>query len=150
MQGSEGLLIKIQLIHPKARLPSYASIGAAGADIFAALDDSLVIGAGKRTAVPTGIKIELPEGYEAQVRPRSGLAIKSGITVLNAPGTIDSDYRGELLVLLVNLSDKDYTINCGDRIAQIIIAPVMRVSFSTARVLLPSKRGDGGFGSTGR
>jgi dUTP pyrophosphatase len=107
------------------------------------------LAAGKRTLVPTGIRIALPEGYEAQIRPRSGLAIKDGITVVNAPGTVDSDYRGEVKVGLVNLSDVSYTIRRGDRIAQMVVAPVTRVAWQQVPSLDDTERGAGGFGSTG-
>jgi len=130
-------------------LPEYATTGAAGADLCAALDDDLVIAPGKRVAVPTGLVVEIPTGFEGQVRPRSGLAIRHGLTVVNAPGTIDSDYRGELKVLMVNLGSAPATIARGERIAQLVIAPVTRAVFVESAELNPSERGDGGFGSTG-
>ena len=131
-------------------LPSYASAGAAGADLCSAEPGSVVIAPGERVALATGLVIELPDGFEAQVRPRSGLAARHGITVANAPGTIDSDYRGEVRVLLVNLGGTDVTVERGDRIAQLVIAPVTRVEFVESRHLDDSGRGTGGFGSTGR
>jgi len=131
-------------------LPDYSTDGAAGADLFAAESDPRVVQSGQRVAVPTGLVFEIPEGFEGQVRPRSGLALRSGLTVVNAPGTIDSDYRGEVKVLLVNLSSEPVTIQRGDRIAQLVIAPVTRAKFSEASELSESHRGDGGFGSTGR
>ena len=130
-------------------LPTYATDGAAGADLCAALDPELILEPGERTAVPTGLVIEIPQGFEGQVRPRSGLAIRYGLTVVNAPGTIDSDYRGEVKVLMVNLGGESVTISRGDRIAQLVIAPVTRFAFSEADDLSSSERGDGGFGSTG-
>ena len=130
-------------------LPGYATAGAAGADLRAAVENVLTIEPGDREAVPTGLVVEIPEGYEGQVRPRSGLALKSGLTVVNAPGTIDSDYRGELKVLLVNLGSTTATISRGARVAQLVIAPVTQARFSEAVELSASERGDGGFGSTG-
>jgi dUTP pyrophosphatase len=130
-------------------LPNYATDGAAGADLCAAVDEEMVIEPGDRAAVPTGLVLEIPEGYEGQVRPRSGLAIKAGLTIVNAPGTIDSDYRGELKVLMVNLGSEPGTIGRGDRIAQLLIAPVTRASFVESEDVSASERGEGGFGSTG-
>lgn len=129
-------------------LPSYETAGAAGLDLRAAADMALEPGA--RGLVPTGIAIALPEGYEAQVRPRSGLAVKHGITVLNAPGTIDSDYRGEVKVPLINHSDQAFFILRGDRIAQMVIAPVVRIVWEAAVALSATERGEGGFGSSGK
>jgi dUTP pyrophosphatase len=130
-------------------LPNYATSGAAGADLCAAVDGEMVIEPGERTAVPTGLVVEIPEGYEGQVRPRSGLAITAGLTIVNAPGTIDSDYRGEVRVLLVNLGARPVTIGRGDRIAQLLVAPVTRATFIETEDLTVSERGEGGFGSTG-
>jgi dUTP pyrophosphatase len=130
-------------------LPAYATDGAAGADLCAAVDAEVVFGPGDRAAVPTGLVLEIPNGYEGQVRPRSGLAIKAGLTIVNAPGTIDSDYRGELKVLMINLGSDPVSINRGDRIAQLLIAPVTRATFVESEALSVSERGDGGFGSTG-
>jgi dUTP pyrophosphatase len=130
-------------------LPAYATDGAAGADLRAAVDTQMDFEPGDRVAVPTGLVLEIPEGYEGQVRPRSGLAIKAGLTVVNAPGTIDSDYRGELKVLLVNLGSEAVSIGRGDRIAQLLVAPVTRASFIESEDLSVSERGEGGFGSTG-
>jgi dUTP pyrophosphatase len=132
-------------------LPSYQSPGAAGLDLVAAIavNARLVLQPRTRDVVPTGLVIELPAGYEAQVRPRSGLALKHGVTVLNAPGTIDSDYRGEVKVLLVNLGSEAFVIERGMRIAQLIIAPVTRVRLQEDDSLAASSRGAGGFGSTG-
>jgi dUTP pyrophosphatase len=130
-------------------LPAYMSEHAAGADLCAAIRDQLTLLPGARALVPTGFSIALPPGYEAQVRPRSGLAIQSGVTCLNSPGTIDSDYRGEVRVVLANLGTKPVLINRGDRIAQMIVAPVSRAEFEVVEELPPSPRGEGGFGSTG-
>lgn len=133
-----------------AAAPSYQSAGAAGADLRARLDAPLRIAPGARALVPTGLRLAIPEGYEAQVRPRSGLSLKYGVTVINAPGTIDSDYRGEVGVPLVNLGDADFVVSDGDRIAQLIIAPVVRAEFRVVRALDETERGDAGFGSTGK
>ncbi|MEI6387519.1 MAG: dUTP diphosphatase [Spirochaetota bacterium] len=132
-----------------ARLPEYKSSGAAGADLCARLDAPLPLAPGARAAVPTGLRIELPAGYEAQLRPRSGLALEKGLTCLNSPGTIDSDYRGEVKVLLVNLGSSPVVISDGDRIAQLVVAPVSRACFEAVEGLSDSGRGPGGFGSTG-
>jgi len=131
--------------------PSYRSEQASGLDLSAALADGdpLILSPGDRALIPTGIVIELPEGFEAQVRPRSGLAHKYGVTVLNSPGTIDADYRGEIKVLLINLSNESVTIKRGDRIAQLVIAPILMVTLKRARSLATTGRGSGGFGSTG-
>jgi len=131
-------------------LPAYATAGAAGADLCAAVAEPVVLGPGDRAAIPIGLVLEIPEGFEAQIRPRSGQALRRGLTVVNAPGTVDSDYRGELQVLLVNLGDQPVTIERGERVAQMVLAPVTRAVFVEADTLLQSSRGDGGFGSTGR
>jgi len=131
-------------------LPEYATEGAAGADLRAAVSEPVVIEPGRRLAVETGLVLEIPDGFEGQLRPRSGLAIRSGLTVVNAPGTIDSDYRGEVKVLIVNLGEEPVTISRGDRIAQLVIAPVTRARFAEAAEVGSSQRGEGGFGSTGR
>ncbi len=132
-------------------LPAYASAGSAGADLCAAIsaDRPACLDPGARHLVPTGLAIALPEGFEAQVRPRSGLAVRHGITVLNSPGTIDSDYRGEIKVVLINLGDEPFTLRRGQRIAQLVIAPVARAEWRLADRLPDSARGAGGFGSTG-
>ena len=130
-------------------LPAYATAGSAGLDLSAAIAVSLRLEAGARLLVPTGIAIALPAGYEAQVRPRSGLALNHGITVLNSPGTIDADYRGEIQVLLVNLGAQPFTVEPGMRIAQMVIAPVTQARWREVAELPPSERGAGGFGSTG-
>ncbi|HKQ95819.1 MAG TPA: dUTP diphosphatase [Aestuariivirgaceae bacterium] len=132
-------------------LPAYESRGAAGMDLRAALpgDQELVLGPGERRAVPTGLAIALPEEYEAQVRPRSGLALNQGVTCLNSPGTIDSDYRGEIKVVLINHGSDAFRIRHGDRIAQLVIAPVTQVRWQAVQTLDQTKRGGGGFGSSG-
>jgi dUTP pyrophosphatase len=148
----EALEVPIQ-IFPHAEgleLPSYATSGSAGMDLRAALSEDLVLKAGERMLIPTGIAVALPLGFEAQVRPRSGLAIKHGITMLNSPGTIDSDYRGEIKVIAVNHSDVPFTVTRGERIAQLVVAPVVRVSWSRHGTLQETQRGEGGFGSSGR
>ena len=143
-------IIKIKCIKEDgATIPLYKTAGAAGADLCAKVSQPLTIKAGKFAMVPTGLYFEIPEGYEVQVRPRSGLAAKNGVTVLNTPGTIDSDYRGEIKVILVNLSDTDFVINNGDRIAQMIVAPVTQAEFIVSDKLSETERGTGGFGSTG-
>lgn len=142
--------INIKVIaHPGAVVPEYKTAGAAGADICALVEVPVTIPAGKYAMIPTGLFFEIPEGYEVQVRPRSGLAAKDGVTVLNTPGTIDSDYRGEIKVILINLGEKDFVINSGDRIAQMVIAPVTQASFEITDSLSDTERGAGGFGSTG-
>jgi dUTP pyrophosphatase len=133
-------------------LPAYQSAHAAGLDLLAAVpeDSPLILSPGQRALVPTGLTIALPSGYEAQVRPRSGLASKHGVTVLNAPGTVDADYRGEIGVLLINHGEAPFPIRRGERIAQMVIAPVVHVELVAAVELSTTKRGGGGFGSTGR
>jgi dUTP pyrophosphatase len=135
-------------VEPGAAPPKYATDGAAGADLSASV--AATIPPGGVAAVGTGLRIELPRGFEGQVRPRSGLALKHGVTVLNAPGTIDSDYRGEVKVILINHGSVPFEIRPGDRIAQLIVAPVTRATFRVSEELAESDRGEGGFGSTGR
>ncbi len=132
-------------------LPKYQTAGAAGLDLVAAIpaDEPVKIKRGGRALIPTGLIIELPRGYEAQIRPRSGLALKSGLTLLNSPGTVDSDYRGEVQALLINLGQTAVTVQRGDRIAQMVIAPVQQVELSEAKTVRATKRGAGGYGSTG-
>ena len=130
-------------------LPAYATPGAAGLDLAAAVTEPVVIAPGGRAMVPTGLAIALPLGFEAQVRPRSGLAARSGVTVLNTPGTIDSDYRGEIQVILVNFGDAPFTVARGERIAQLVVAPVTQLAWQTTDCLPDTARGAGGFGSTG-
>ncbi len=130
-------------------LPSPASPGSAGYDLRAAIEGDLTLAPGERALIPTGLALEIPIGYEGQVRPRSGLAIRSGITVVNGPGTIDSDYRGEVAVPLINLGQEPFILCRGDRIAQLLVAPVVKVAFEEVEELSDSERGDGGFGSSG-
>jgi len=141
------MTLRFKRIHPDAVLPSYAHPSDAGMDVRSVAD--LTIAPGKRALVPTGLVMLLPPMYEAQVRPRSGLALKSGVTVLNTPGTIDSGYRGEVGVILMNLGDSDFTVKKGDKIAQIVIAPVMQPEIAETDLVDETDRGAGGFGSTG-
>ncbi|MGE5234501.1 MAG: dUTP diphosphatase [Acidobacteriota bacterium] len=131
-------------------LPAAASPGAAGVDLRAAIHEDLVLAPGDRTLVPTGLVLELPPGYEGQVRPRSGLALRHGVTCLNSPGTIDSDYRGEVAVILANLGREPFVVKRGERIAQLVVARCARIEWEEAEALQDSERGPGGFGSTGR
>ena len=133
----------------KHAIPSYETAGAAGMDLKANIDTPIVLKSLERAIVKTGLFIALPQGFEAQVRPRSGLAAKKGITVLNSPGTVDADYRGEIGVILVNLSNEDFIINDGERIAQLVIAKHERISWQEVKILDETQRGSGGFGSTG-
>jgi dUTP pyrophosphatase len=142
-------VLEIRRLRADAVLPSYATEGSAGLDLSAAIDGVIELPPGGIAKVPCGIAIALPAGHEGQVRPRSGLAAKHGVTVLNAPGTIDEDYRGEVAVILVNLGRDAHSIRPGDRIAQLVVAPIARVGVQEASDLAPTARGDGGFGSTG-
>lgn len=137
------------LVNEGAELPIYASDCAAGADVKAYLQQEIVLQPGQSTLIPTGLKFAIPEGYEIQVRPRSGLALKHGITVLNSPGTIDADYRGELGIILINHGLEPFTVTPGMRIAQIILAPVLMAEFAVEQALTATARGAGGFGHTG-
>ncbi|MCZ7677307.1 MAG: dUTP diphosphatase [Sandaracinaceae bacterium] len=141
--------LRVKLLRPGAVLPRYATEGAAGMDLSASVDEPVTLAPGARAAIPTGIAVALPPGHEGQVRPRSGLARRSGVTVVNAPGTIDEDYRGEIEVLLVNLGSEPVVVRGGDRIAQLVVAPVRRVEITAADELDATARGGGGFGSTG-
>lgn len=145
--------VRVQIVRePHARdlpLPGYETEHAAGMDLRAAVDDAVILAPGQRALVPTGVRIALPPGYEAQVRPRSGLAVKYGVGLVNAPGTIDADYRGEIRVVLINLGAAPYIVRRGDRIAQLVIAPVTRVFWDPADTLDETGRGEGGFGHTG-
>ena len=141
--------VKFQRHADDVVLPDYATPGAAGMDIAAHLDTAVTLAPFARAAIATGFSMQLPSGYEAQIRPRSGLALKHGVTVANAPGTIDSDYRGEVAVIMINLSQQDFTITPGMRIAQMVIAPVTHCRFEDTLQLDMSDRGAGGFGSTG-
>lgn len=150
-------MVEIKIAHDAGAdqslpLPAYETAGAAGADLRANLPDraSLTLARGARALVPTGLRLEIPQGYEVQIRPRSGLALKHGITLPNSPGTIDSDYRGPLGVIVMNAGEADFTIAHGDRIAQMVLAPVVQARFTLVDTLSGSERGSGGFGSTGR
>ena len=131
-------------------LPAYMTAGAAGADVVAAVAEDLVLARGDRAVVPTGFALEVPDGFEVQVRPRSGLAARYGVTLLNSPGTIDSDYRGPVGVVLVNHGREPFVVRRGERIAQLVVAPVVQAAFREVHTLAASTRGEGGFGSTGR
>jgi dUTP pyrophosphatase len=153
MTSSRPLDVRVRRVRERddpLPLPAYESEGAAGLDLRADVDEPVRLGPGERALIPTGLVVELPDGYEAQIRPRSGLALRYGVTLLNSPGTIDSDYRGEVRVLLVNLGSESFAIERGDRIAQMVVAPVARVRLSEADELSSTGRGDGGFGHTGR
>lgn len=141
--------VQFRRLRDAAVLPRYMTEGAAGMDLASAGEGPILVAPGQRIGVPTGWAMELPAGYEAQVRPRSGLALRHGVTVVNAPGTIDSDYRGEIVVLLVNLGQQAYTVAPGDRVAQLVIAPVCRATVAEVAELSTSIRGIGGFGHTG-
>lgn len=143
--------ISIKIINNSTNaLPAYETIGSSGMDLRANLAEPVNLLPMQRALIPTGLFIELPLGYEVQVRPRSGLAIKHGITCLNTPGTIDSDYRGELKIILINLSSEPFTIQHGERIAQMVVQPVVKATWEEVKVLNESKRGEGGFGHTGK
>jgi len=142
--------MKIRIINnSKNVLPAYESLHAAGMDMRADIENTLVLKPMERKLIPTGLHIELPEGFEAQIRPRSGLAFKHGISIVNSPGTVDADYRGEIKVLLVNLSDVDFEINTGDRIAQMVVAKYEKVEWEQVDALNETIRGTGGYGHTG-
>lgn len=150
MAPPQPISVSVKRLSPNGLpLPQYETPGAAGMDLRASLEQELRVEVGARVAVPTGIAFEIPPGYEGQVRPRSGLAIRQGLTVLNAPGTVDSDYRGEVKVLLVNLGQEPITLRHGDRIAQVVFAPVVRAELVEVAELNSSNRGAGGFGHTG-
>ncbi len=150
--NSSAIVIPVQVM-PEARglpLPEYQTPHSAGMDLRAAISESVTIEPGQRGLISTGLRIALPVGYEAQVRPRSGLAIERGITVLNSPGTIDADYRGTIKVVLINLGTEPFTVNYGDRIAQLVIAPISRAQWAAVAEVDHTARGPGGFGSTGQ
>ena len=146
----ENLELKIEKLEHCKELPAYQTEGAAGMDIRAAIDEPITLGSLERTLIPTGFKIELPHGYEAQIRPRSGMAIKHGLTMINSPGTIDEDYRGEVKVAVVNLSKDEYTIQPDERIAQMVITKVEQPTIVPVLKVSETSRGAGGFGSTGK
>ncbi|MBI5806727.1 dUTP diphosphatase [candidate division TA06 bacterium] len=141
--------IKLVKLSRLARLPEYSTAHAAGMDLCAALEKPISLKPRQIKLVPTGLALEIPGGYEGQVRPRSGLALKHGISIVNAPGTIDADYRGEVGVILINMGTKAFTVNPGDRIAQLVISPVVRAKLTESKALKKTKRGVGGFGHTG-
>jgi dUTP pyrophosphatase len=141
--------VPVSVVAEEGFLPQYATANAAGMDLMARINEPFTLSPGERKLVPTGIKIAMPAHCEAQVRPRSGLALKKGLTVLNAPGTIDADYRGEIAVILINLSQENVSIQPGERIAQLVFAPVIQVLWNTVPELPSSERGEGGFGHTG-
>ncbi|NVJ15159.1 dUTP diphosphatase [Myxococcus sp. AM010] len=150
---SSPLTVKVRRVRPHAEplpLPRYETAQAAGLDLRADIDGERVLGPLERLAVPTGLALALPAGYEGQVRPRSGLALRHGVTLLNAPGTVDADYRGEVQVILVNLSNEPFTLRRGDRVAQLVVAAVPPVALQEVEVLEETSRGGNGFGSTGR
>ena len=142
--------VLIKKLNPNAKLPSYKTSGSSGMDLMALIDDTLTIKPNQSVLVPTGLSIAIPDDTEVQIRPRSGLAAKSNISVLNTPGTIDSDYRGELKIILINHGKEDFLINNGDRIAQMILMPVLKIEFEEVEDLPETIRGSGGFGSTGK
>ena len=151
MNSTNQCIVKVKRVRGgNVSLPCYMTSHAAGVDLRADLDEELVLAPGERALVPTGIAIELPDGYEAQIRPRSGLALKFGITLANSPGTIDSDYRGEIGVILINLGNESFVVRSGERVAQMIFAPYVRASLREVEELGETERGDGGFGHTGR
>lgn len=144
-------MVKVKIINKSSNpIPAYATEQAAGMDIRANLPVDVVLKPMERQLIPTGLFIELPDGYEAQIRPRSGLALKSGVTVLNTPGTIDADYRGEIGVVLINLSDQDFVVKHGERIAQMVINQYTKIEFEEVELLTSTIRGEGGFGHTGK
>lgn len=141
--------VKVKKIKTNAQVPQYMSTGAAGCDICACLSETIILKPNERKAIPTGLSVEIPEGFEIQVRPRSGLAFKKGVTVVNAPGTIDSDYRGEIMALVINLGTEPVEIQHGDRIAQLVLQRVDQIQWCEVDSLNDTARGAGGFGSTG-
>tara|TARA_B100001121_G_scaffold296870_1_gene302720 strand:+ start:633 stop:1070 length:438 start_codon:yes stop_codon:yes gene_type:complete len=142
--------VLIKKLNPKAQIPSYKTTGSSGMDLVALIENAIVISPNKSALIPTGLAVAIPNDTEIQIRPRSGLAANSSLTVLNTPGTIDSDYRGELKVILFNHGEKEFIVNNGDRIAQMILAPILKVEFEEVDILPETIRGSGGFGSTGK
>ena len=142
--------VLVKKLHSKVKLPSYKTEGSSGMDLMAFIDKSIKIPPNKSVIIPTGISLAIPEDVEIQIRPRSGLAAKSNISVLNTPGTIDSDYRGEIKVILYNFGNKDFEVNNSDRIAQMVLVPILKIDFEEVSELPKTVRGSGGFGSTGR
>lgn len=146
----DAIRVEIQRLRPEAVLPLYMTEGSAGMDLHAALPEPLLLAPGARALVPTGLALAIPIGFEGQVRPRSGLALRHGVTLVNAPGTIDADYRGEVAVIVINHGQEPVTIACGERIAQLVLAPVRRAELQLVETLPPTARAGGGFGHTGR
>jgi len=149
----EEITVKVKRLNPgfdDIELPLYTTKGSAGMDVRAAVEDEVILKAGEVDLIPTNLVVEIPEGFEIQVRPRSGLAVKHGIGILNSPGTIDSDYRGEVKIIMMNFSKEDFIIKRGDRIAQLILSKVYRADLEENSSLLKTKRGEGGFGHTGK
>ena len=142
--------VLIKKLHPSVQLPSYKTSGASGMDLMAFIEKSIILEPGKSSLVPTGLSVAFPKEYEIQIRPRSGLAAKNNISVLNTPGTIDSDYRGELKIILFNHGEKNFTVNNNDRIAQMVLTPIIKMDLDEANELPETVRGKGGFGSTGK
>ena len=142
--------ILVKKFNKNIKLPSYKSSGASGMDLVAFIKKKITINPGNRVTIPTGISLVIPKNYEIQIRPRSGLAAKKGVSVLNTPGTIDSDYRGEIKIILINFSKKSFIVNSGDRVAQMILCPIARVKFREVKNLSKTIRGKAGFGSTGK
>ena len=143
--------MKVKIVNQSGhKLPEYSTANSAGMDLRAKLDKPIILKSLERSLIPTGLFMELPEGYEAQIRPRSGLALKKGISIVNSPGTIDADYRGEIGIILINLSDTEFIVNDGERICQMVINKVETISWSEVGSLEDSERGEGGFGHTGR
>ena len=142
--------VLVKKLHPKVQLPSYKTEGSSGMDLMAFVENQIIISPNNSALIPTGLSVAIPKDVEIQIRPRSGLAIKSNISVLNAPGTIDSDYRGELKIILFNHSNAEFIVKNNDRIAQMVLTPVLKVDFEEVDALPDSTRGSGGFGSTGK
>ena len=142
--------VLVKKLHPKVQLPSYKTEGSSGMDLMAFVENQIIISPNNSALIPTGLSVAIPKDVEIQIRPRSGLAIKSNISVLNAPGTIDSDYRGELKIILFNHSNAEFIVKNNDRIAQMVLTPVLKIDFEEVDALPDSTRGSGGFGSTGK
>lgn len=150
MKNMEKISVKILKLNENVNTPCYQTAGAAGMDLCAFIKEPITLKPLERKLIPTGFKMELPQGYEAQIRPRSGMSIKHGITLINCVGTIDEDYRGEVCIPIVNISNEEFTINNGDRIAQMVISPVTKAKIIVSTELSDTSRGEGGFGSTGK
>ncbi len=142
--------VLIKKLHKDVKIPEYKTQGSSGLDLEAFIEQDLIIKPGQKELIPTGLSVSIPENLEIQIRPRSGLALKNGLTVLNTPGTVDADYRGEIKVILINLSSENYIVKKGDRIAQMVLCPIVKASFELVDELPESLRSSGGFGSTGK